>query len=120
MKALRIQNIYFTAPDVEDIKLFYQGLFAPQLKFEDKDKWVQYDLLGSNVALASHQEAGDNKNAIVVFEIDDAGDLRRQVAELGGAVADVRDMGSHGTIYTVTDPVGNMFQLFTRPGTEAP
>lgn len=114
MKALRIQNIYFTSSDVKKAKAFYQDLLSLDIKFQDEEKWIQYDCHGQNLALASHEEAGTHKNAIVVIEIDNAEHLQGRVAALGGMLTETRDMGGHGVVYTVLDPEGNMFQLFTK------
>jgi len=114
MNVLGIQNIYFTFSDVNRAKAFYQGLFPLSMKFEDKEKWVQFEFQGQNIALASHGEAGGHKNAVVVFEVDGAEHLQQRISELGGELTETRDMGSHGTVYTVLDPEGNMFQLFAR------
>jgi len=114
MKALRIQNVYFTFSRTEKAKAFYQELLSLNLKFEDGERWAQYDLRGHNLALASHDEAGAHKNAIVVVEVDSADHLQERVESLGGTLAGTRDMGSHGTVHTVLDPEGNMFQLFTQ------
>jgi len=118
MKALRIQNVYFTFSKTEKAKAFYQELLSLNLRFEDGERWTQYDLKGHNLALASHDEAGPLKNAIVVVEVDSDDHLQERVESLGGTLAGTRDMGSHGTVHTVLDPEGNMFQLFIQARTE--
>lgn len=118
MRTLCIQNIYFTSSNVNKTKAFYQDLLSLDMKFEDDEKWIQYDFRGLNIALASHQEAGVHKNAVVVFEIDDAACLQERVEALGGTLAGIRDMNKHGTVYTVLDPEGNTLQLLTKAKSE--
>lgn len=118
MKVLRVQNIYFTATNTDSVKAFYENLLGLQTRFADGSKWLQYSVTGTNIALASHEEAGEHRNAVVVFEIDNEESVVEKVQELGGEVFDIRDMAAHGKVFSVRDPVGNTFQLFTKSRTE--
>jgi len=114
VKVLRVQNIYFTAMNPDTVKGFYENLLGLQLRFADGSKWIQYSAAGTNIALASHEEGGEHRNAVVVFEIDNEESVVEKIQELGGEVSGIRDMGDHGKVISVRDPVGNAFQLFTK------
>lgn len=116
MTELRLQNIYWVASDIARLSQFYEKALQFTLKFSDGDKWVQYSVGESNVALASIGEApADVRGPVLVFEVTDVETVRAQAIRAGAHFIGERDMGSHGRTLTFEDPEGNVFQLFCRP-----
>ncbi|MBB3178291.1 VOC family protein [Variovorax sp. Sphag1AA] len=116
----RLQNVFVVAERPAELNNFYESALGLQLKFRDKDRWIQYGVGGSNVALACREEAVPATSGVVmVFEVDDFTAVAERVAASGGEVLGMRDMGSHGAVMSLRDPEGNIVQLFKRQATPA-
>lgn len=117
----RLQNVFVVAERPAELHAFYESALGLQLKFRDKDRWIQYGVGNTSVALACREEAMPATSGIVmVFEVDDLAPAAERVAALGGEVLGIRDMGSHGAVLSLRDPEGNIVQLFKRQGTPTP
>lgn len=111
----RLQNVFVVAQQPSELHAFYANALGLPLKFRDQDRWVQYGVGNTNVALASREEAAPATSGLVmVFEVDDFAGAEERIAGAGGQVLGVRDMGSHGAVLSLRDPEGNLVQLFRR------
>lgn len=111
----RLQNVYVVAQRPAELHSFYASALGLQLKFRDKDRWIQYGVGHTSVALACKEEAAPATSGIVmVFEVDDFAGAQERIVGAGGQVLGIRDMGSHGAILSLRDPEGNVVQLFQR------
>jgi predicted enzyme related to lactoylglutathione lyase len=110
-----LQNVFFASRAPGKLGAFYESALGLQQKFRDGERWIQYAAGGSNVALASLEEAAPVTSGLVlVFEVDDFDGLQERIKASGGEVVGVRDMGSHGRVLSLRDPEGNVVQLFKR------
>lgn len=115
MTVKRLQNIYLTASDMKRQRRFYEEVLGLKVKFADEDNWVQFDVGGQNLALASAREAAPGAaGAVVVLEVDSIEAVVEKLSEEGLEVLSIRDMGSHGRTCAFRDPSGNVVQLFQR------
>ncbi|MGE4244263.1 VOC family protein [Ramlibacter sp.] len=111
----RLQNVFVAAREPGKLGAFYESALGLQPKFRDGERWIQYGAGGSNVAVASLEEAAPVISGLVmVFEVDDFEGMQERVTGAGGEVIGVRDMGSHGSVLSLRDPEGNVVQLFKR------
>jgi len=114
----RLQNVFVVAERPAELHSFYESALGLQLKFRDKDRWIQYGVGNTSVALACREEAVPATSGVVmVFEVEDFASIAERVTASGGQVLGVRDMGSHGAVLSLRDPEGNIVQLFKRQGT---
>ncbi len=117
----RLQNVFVVAQRPAELHSFYESALGLQLKFRDRDRWIQYGVGSANVALACREEAAPAASGLVmVFEVDDFAGAQERIAAAGGEVLGTRDMGSHGAVLSLRDPEGNIVQLFKRQGTPTP
>ena len=115
MAVIRLQNIHVVAKDVQRAADFWQRAIGLTIRFRDSDRWVQLKAGEQPFAIASLAEGvPDQAGAVAVFEVDDFEAKAAAIAEYGGSVLSVRDMGSHGRVLTFGDPEGNVAQLFAR------
>jgi predicted enzyme related to lactoylglutathione lyase len=111
----RLQNVFVAAREPGKLGAFYESALGLQPKFRDGERWIQYAAGGSNVAVASLEEAAPVTSGLVmVFEVDTFDGVEASVTAAGGQVIGVRDMGSHGSVLSLRDPEGNVVQLFRR------
>jgi predicted enzyme related to lactoylglutathione lyase len=111
----RLQNVFVVAQKPGALHAFYESALGLQLKFRDADKWIQYGVGNTNVALASREEAAPATSGLVmVFEVEDFAGAQERITAAGGQVLGIRDMGSHGAVLSLRDPEGNIVQLFRR------
>ena len=111
----RLQNVFVVAERPAELHHFYESALGLQLKFRDKDRWIQYGVGNTSVALACREEATPATSGVVmVFEVEDFSATAERVAAAGGEVLSTRDMGSHGAVMSLRDPEGNIVQLFKR------
>lgn len=117
----RLQNVFVVAERPAELHSFYESALGLQLKFRDKDRWIQYGVGNTSVALACREEAAPAVSGLVmVLEVDSFDGARERIAASGGEVLGTRDMGSHGAVLSLRDPEGNIVQLFKRQGTPTP
>jgi len=111
----RLQTVFVVAERPAELHEFYEQALGLEVKFRDQDRWIQYGVGGSNVALACQEEAVPATGGVVmVFEVDDFESATARVRDYGGQVLGTRDMGSHGSVMSLRDPEGNIVQLFKR------
>ncbi|MGJ7506421.1 VOC family protein [Variovorax sp. GT1P44] len=111
----RLQNVFVVAQRPGELHAFYENALGLPLKFRDQDRWIQYAVGNTNVALASADEAAPaSAGLVMVFEVEDFEGARERIEAAGGQMIGVRDMGSHGAVLSLRDPEGNMVQLFKR------
>ncbi|HEX2216441.1 MAG TPA: VOC family protein [Xanthobacteraceae bacterium] len=115
MPVTRIQNAYYVARNMNATVAFYHDALGLKLKFQDGERWAQFDAGGGNFSLASADEAPlDAGGGVVVFEVTEIETMADRIAAAGGEVLGRRDMGGHGRTLTFRDPAGNVLQLFER------
>ena len=111
----RVQNVFVVAKDPASLHAFYEGALGLPMKFRDGDRWIQYGVGHTNVALACPEEAAPATSGLVmVLEVDDFEGAAERIGAAGGQVLGLRDMGSHGAVLSLRDPEGNLVQLFRR------
>uniref|UniRef100_C5D0J4 Glyoxalase/bleomycin resistance protein/dioxygenase n=1 Tax=Variovorax paradoxus (strain S110) TaxID=543728 RepID=C5D0J4_VARPS len=111
----RVQNVFIVAKQPASLHAFYEGALGLPMKFRDGDRWIQYGVGGTNVALACPEEAAPATHGLVmVLEVDDFAGAAERIGAAGGQVLGLRDMGSHGAVLSLRDPEGNLVQLFRR------
>lgn len=116
----RLQNVFVVAERPAELHAFYQWALGLQLRFRDQERWFQYGVGESNVALACREEAQPASSGVVmVFEVDELEAARSRIAAAGGEVLGLRDMGAHGAVLSLRDPEGNVVQLFKRAAASA-
>ena len=117
----RLQNVYVVAERPAELHAFYESALGLQLKFRDQDRWFQYGVGNTSVALACREEAAPASSGLVmVFEVEDFAAAQERITGAGGEVLGIRDMGAHGAVLSLRDPEGNVVQLFKRAATPAP
>jgi predicted enzyme related to lactoylglutathione lyase len=117
----RLQNVYVVAERPAELHAFYESALGLQLKFRDQERWFQYGVGNTSVALACKEEAAPATSGLVmVFEVEDFAAAQERIAGAGGEVLGIRDMGAHGAVLSLRDPEGNVVQLFKRAATPAP
>jgi predicted enzyme related to lactoylglutathione lyase len=117
---LRLQNVYVVAQHPAELHAFYESALGLKLKFRDKDRWFQYGVGNTSVALACTEEAAPAASGLVmVFEVSDFAGAQERITGAGGEVIGTRDMGSHGAVMSLRDPEGNVVQLFKRAAAPA-
>ncbi len=111
----RVQNVFVVAKQPASLHAFYEAALGLPMKFRDGDRWIQYGVGGTNVALACTEEAAPATSGLVmVLEVDDFEGTAERIAAAGGQVLGLRDMDSHGAVLSLRDPEGNLVQLFRR------
>ncbi|KQW63436.1 VOC family protein [Variovorax sp. Root411] len=117
----RLQNVYVVAQRPAELHAFYESALGLKLKFRDKDRWFQYGVGNTSVALACPEEAAPATSGVVmVFEVGDFAGAQERITGAGGEVIGMRDMGAHGAVMSLRDPEGNVVQLFKRAPAPAP
>jgi predicted enzyme related to lactoylglutathione lyase len=116
MATLQLQNVYVTATNVTALSTFYERALGLKLKFADAERWHQFKLANTSLAVSSEDESAlaAGTGFLPVFETVDLGATVESVVSAGGSHVNTRDMGAHGKVATVRDLEGNAFQLFQR------
>jgi len=111
----RVQSVFVVAHEPASLHAFYEGALGLPLKFRDGDRWIQYGVGNTNVALACAEEAAPATSGLVmVLEVGDFDGAHERIVAAGGQVLGLRDMGDHGAVLSLRDPEGNLVQLFRR------
>ena len=111
----RVQNVFVVAKEPASLHAFYEGALGLPMKFRDGDRWIQYGVGNTNVALACLEEAAPaTRGLVMVLEVDDFEGAQERIVAAGGQVLGLRDMGGHGAVLSLRDPEGNLVQLFRR------
>lgn len=118
MPVEKVKYTYFVVDDVDAAVAFYRDGLGLRLKFQDGDRWAEFDA-GNNtsIALSSREESGLNADGpVVVLQGTEIENLASSLVSLGGEIVSRRDMGEHGSLIAVREPSGNIFQLFQKRG----
>jgi predicted enzyme related to lactoylglutathione lyase len=116
----RLQNVYVVAQRPAELHSFYESALGLKLKFRDRERWFQYGVGNTSVAVACQEEAAPATSGLVmVFEVEDFAGAEERIAGGGGQVLGIRDMGAHGAVMSLRDPEGNVVQLFKRAAAPA-
>ena len=119
--AQRLQNVFVVAERPAELHAFYESALGLKLKFRDQDRWFQYGVGNTSVAVACKEEAAPATSGLVmVFEVEDFAGAEERIAGAGGQVLGMRDMGAHGAVMSLRDPEGNIVQLFKRAASPSP
>lgn len=111
----RVQNVYVVAREPGALHAFYETALGLALKFRDGDRWLQYGVGNSNVALACAEEAAPaTQGLVMVLEVRSFEGAAERITAAGGQVLGLRDMGGHGAVLSLRDPEGNIVQLFRK------
>ena len=112
-----IRSVYTVANDMDLMRAFYEEALALPLAFRDRDQWCQFKAGQVLFALSSPSEAAEGaRGSVIVFDANDVAVFVQRIERLGGRHLSSRDMGSHGSVATFSDPENNLFQLHVRPG----
>ena len=116
MAVKKLSSAYYVVADMDKAVAFYEGVLGLKIKFRDKNRWTQFDVNGTAVALADPSEGAvpPGGGATVVLEVDDLAATRAALEKAGAKIQSSRDMGAHGKFFTVRDPAGNLVQIFAR------
>jgi predicted enzyme related to lactoylglutathione lyase len=121
LSPVRLQNVFLVAERPGELHAFYAAALGLQMKFRDQDRWIQYGVGNTNVALSCREEAAPaTSGAVMVFEVEDFDGVAERTTAAGGAVLGIRDMGAHGMVMSLRDPEGNVVQLFKRQAAPQP
>jgi predicted enzyme related to lactoylglutathione lyase len=111
----RVQNVYVVAREPGTLHAFYETALGLALKFRDGDRWLQYGVGPTNVALACAEEAAPaTQGLVMVLEVNSFDGATERITAAGGQVLGLRDMGGHGAVLSLRDPEGNIVQLFRK------
>ena len=112
-----IRSVNTVARDLDLMQAFYEGALELPLAFRDGDNWCQFEAGQVSFALSSPSEAAQGaRGSVIVFDANDVAVFVQRLERLGGRHLSNRDMGSHGSVATFSDPENNLFQLHVRPG----
>jgi hypothetical protein len=102
---MRIQHLGSILPvrDVAAGVSAWSAMLGAAPKFVDADRWAQFDVGGFRLALAGADR--DSDVAGVMVKVDDLGEARRRVEELGLEVSETRQ-GPHEERFTAIGPGG--------------
>lgn len=116
MGVKRISSSYYPVSDMSRSLAFYRDTLGLVVKFQDGDKWTQFDVGGQALAIATPapQQPDPGEGAVVVLECDDLSAMREHLLQQGLAPSEPVAMGGHGRFFTVRDPDGNLVQCFAR------
>lgn len=69
----KLQNVYVATTHLDETVRFYRDVVGLRLKFQDAERWAQFDLDGASFAVSAAGEgsATPGAGAVVVFEVDD-------------------------------------------------
>jgi len=112
----KISSSYYVVDDMQESVKFYRDTLKLAVKFQDGDKWTQFDVNGQALAIATPapQQANPGEGATVVLEVDDLSEQKQTLRAAGVEVGETVSMGDHGSFFTVRDPAGNLVQFFGR------
>ena len=116
MTVSKVSNVYYVVPDMDAAVAFYRDTLGLTVKFQDGDKWTQFDVGGTQVAIATPApgQVQPGSNATVVLQVDDLAGTRAALTARGITVSETIGMGDHGSFFTCRDPAGNVVQFFAR------
>ncbi|MEL0082792.1 MAG: VOC family protein [Gammaproteobacteria bacterium] len=116
MTIKKISSSYYVVNDMEASLRFYRDTLNLDVKFQDGDKWTQFDVNGQALAIATPapQQVNPGEGATVVLEVDDLAQQRQTLIAAGVEASETVSMGDHGSFFTVRDPAGNLVQFFAR------
>ncbi len=116
MTIRKISSAYYGVKDMDRALAFYRDTLELEVKFQDGDKWTQFDIAGQALAIATPapEQVGPGEGAAVVLEVDDLDAMRARLEQKELRVGATVEMGGHGRFFTVRDPDGNLVQFFAR------
>ena len=116
MAVKKFSSAYYVVDNMDRAVEFYTGILGLDVKFRDGDRWTQFDVNGTAVALADADEGSvpPGGGATVVLEVEDLTAMRAKLEEKNVTVNDTVDMDGHGKYFTAVDPAGNIVQIFAR------
>lgn len=116
MPIKKLSSVYYGVADMDRALAFYRDTLGLKIKFQDGDKWTQFDVAGQALAIATPapQQAAPGQGATVVLECDDLDATRAELIGRGITINETVDMGGHGRFFTLRDPDGNLVQMFAR------
>ena len=110
-----VRTVYTVASNMDLMRAFYEEALELPLAFRDRDNWCQFKAGPVAFALSSPSEAAKGaRGSVIVFDAIDLAAFVPRIERLGGRHLSTRDMGSHGSVATFTDPENNLFQLHVR------
>jgi catechol 2,3-dioxygenase-like lactoylglutathione lyase family enzyme len=95
--------------DLDAAVEFYRQVLGTEPTFVDGDRWAQFDLGGTRLALAGADRASDAPGIMVkVADIDAA----RDAAKVAGLDASPIDQGPHERRFLLTSPDGHAVTVY--------
>jgi predicted enzyme related to lactoylglutathione lyase len=116
MPVEKVRYTYLVVDDMNAAVAFYRDGLGLRLKFQDGDRWSEFDAgNGTTIALSSREESGLGVSGpVVVFQASDAERLAASLVAQGAEILARRNMGGHGSLIAIREPSGNVFQLFEK------
>jgi catechol 2,3-dioxygenase-like lactoylglutathione lyase family enzyme len=116
MDVVKVSSVYYVVGDMDRALGLFRDTLGLKLKFQDGDKWAQFDVNGTQVAVATPApgQVPPGGGATLVLEVKDLDAARAELADKGLRPSDIVSMGSHGRFFTVKDADGNPLQFFAR------
>lgn len=116
MDVVKVSSVYYVVGDMDRALGLFRDTLGLKLKFQDGQKWAQFDVNGTQVAVATPApgQVAPGGGATLVLEVKDLDAARAELTAKGLAPADIVSMGSHGRFFTVKDADGNPLQFFAR------
>jgi predicted enzyme related to lactoylglutathione lyase len=109
----KLGNVYFNLDDVQAAARFYEDVLGLKLKFRDGDRWVAFDVGGTTLALAKHEEQApeEGNGPVLSLRADDLDALVAQLRQRGAQVSDPQD-GPHERRANLKAPGGHTLVLY--------
>lgn len=116
MEVVKVSSVYYVVGEMDRALALFRDTLGLKLKFQDGAKWAQFDVTGTQVALATPApgQVAPGGGATLVLEVKDLDGARAELAGKGLVPSDVVSMGGHGRFFTVKDADGNPLQFFAR------
>ena len=112
-KVEKLGNVYFNLHDVDSAARFYEDVLGLPVKFRDGDNWVAFDVGGTTLAVAKHEDqaASEGSGPVLSLRADDLDALVSQLRERGAQVTDPQD-GAHERRANLQVPGGHTMVLY--------
>lgn len=112
---MKLKQVYLSAAHPEGLAKFYEAM-GLTIRFADPGKWIQFagEKTAFCIAGPSESVSDHSRDAVLVFEVEDLEEAIARALKAGAeAPGGIRDMGSHGRVARVQDPLGNVIQFYS-------
>lgn len=112
---MKLKQVYLSAAQPEGLAKFYEAM-GLTVRFADPGKWIQFagEKTAFCIAGPSESASDHSRDAVLVFEVEDLEGTIARAREAGAELSEkIREMGSHGRVVRVEDPLGNVIQFYS-------